>query len=202
MKVLVVGASGTIGNKIKHLLEDKGHEVIAVSRSTEPSVDITEPSSIEKFYDSLGEVDAIICVAGDATFTSLEKLSDDDVRLSVNSKLSGQVNMVRKGLSNLRGNGVFVITGGTLAYTPWPQASMISMVNSGLEGFVKGAALDLKNGCRIVIVHPPLVSETAAKLGMDTSPWPSADEVAKAYLEAIEGNITGKPLFVEGYEPA
>lgn len=53
-----------------------------------------------------------------------------------------------------------------------------------------------------MIVHPPWIAETAAKLGMDTTPWPNAAEAAHAYLQAVEGNRNGEPVFVEGYKPA
>ncbi len=59
------------------------------------------------------------------------------------------------------------------------QTSMITMVNAGLEGFVKAAALDLTEGRRIVIVHPPWVAETAAALGMDAAPWPNAAKTCR-----------------------
>lgn len=202
MKVLVIGASGTIGKAVTQLLKDKGNEVITASRSSQPAVDFTNPASIDEFYDQLDEVDAIVTAAGDAAFVSLDKLTDEQIQLSLNSKLMGQINMVRKGLSKLRANGVFVITGGMLAYSPWPQTSMITMVNAGLEGFAKATALDLTEGRRIVIVHPPWVAETAAALGMDASPWPDAAKTAEAYLGAIEGSKNGEPVFVEGYSPA
>jgi len=203
MKAVVIGSSGTIGKAVAQLLKDKGHEVVEASRSTQPGVNIDDAATIDNFYATLGQVDAIICAAGSAAFTTLDQLTDEQVRFSVNSKLSGQVNVVRKGLSNLSANGVFVITGGFLAYSPTPQTAMISMVNAGLEGFAKAAALGLTEGRRIVVVHPPWVAETAAKLGMDNpAQWPDAATTATAYLEAIEGSINGNPVFVKGYEPA
>lgn len=202
MRIVVLGASGTIGKAVSDLLKSKGHEVIAASRSTEPPVDIVDPATIDSFYEQIGEIDAIVSVAGDAAFVALDKLTDEQIQLSVNSKLLGQINMVRKGLPKLRPNGVAVITGGFLAYSPAPQTSMITMVNAGLEGFAKAAALDLTEGRRIVIVHPPWVAETAAQLGMDPSPWPNAAKTAEAYLDAIEGTQHGEPVFVEGYAPA
>ena len=202
MKVLVVGASGTIGKAVVRLFKDKGHDVIEASRSTNPAVNFTRPESLIEFYDRIDNVDAIVTTAGDAAFVSLDKLNEEQITLSLQSKLMGQVNVVRKGLSKLNPGGVFVITGGMLAYSPWPQTSMITMVNLGLEGFVKGAALDLSEGRRLVIVHPPWVAETAAALGMDATPWPNAAKVATAYLGAITGNQNGVPVFVAGYEPA
>ena len=202
MKAVLVGASGTIGHAIRDLLKEKGYEVIEVSRSTQPAVNIDDASSIDSFYATIGQVEVIVSAAGSAAFTSLDKLTDEDIQLSVNSKLLGQVNLVRKGLSKLKPNGVFVITGGILAYTPGPQTSMIAMVNAGLEGFARAAALDLTEGRRIVVVHPPWVSETATKLGMDASPWPNAATTAEAYLTAIEGSKNGEAVFVKGYKPA
>src|SRR6185312_3943523 len=180
---------------------EKGYEVIGTSRSGNPALDITNNSNIETFYKNLGEVDAIVCAAGDAAFSFLNKVTDANIQLSVNSKLLGQVNLVRKGLNNLRPGGVFVLTGGILAYSPMPQTSLISMVNIGLEGFAKAVALELTEGRRIVVVHPSWVAETAAKIGMDPAPWPDAKKTAIAYLEAIEGTNNGEPVFVEGYVP-
>ncbi len=201
MKIVVVGATGTIGKEVAKLLKENGQDVVEASRSSQPAVDFTNTASIDAFYEQIDEVDAIITVAGDAAFVALDKIGEADIQLSLHSKLMGQINMVLKGLKKLRPNGVFVITGGFLAYSPAPQTAMIAMVNAGLEGFAKAAALDLTEGRRIVIVHPPWVAETAAALGMDASPWPSAAEVAKTYLQAVVGNATGQPVFVEGYEP-
>src|SRR4051794_8972484 len=143
MRIVVVGATGTIGKAVAQLLKDKGHEVIEASRSTQPAIDITDPSSIDAFYSQIGEVDAIISVTGEAAFESLDKLTDEQVQFSVNNKLQGQINVVRKGLPYLHPNGVFVITGGFLIFKPAPKTSMYAMVNSGLDGFAKAAALDL-----------------------------------------------------------
>lgn len=201
MKALVVGSSGTIGKAVTELLKEKGMEVIGTSRSGNPALDITDPSNIETFFSNLGAIDAIVCAAGDAAFTSLDKITDADIQLSVNSKLLGQVNLVRKGLNNLRPEGVIVLTGGILAYSPMPKTSLISMVNAGIEGFTRAVALELTEGRRIAVVHPAWVAETAAKIGMDSSPWPDAKTTAIAYLDAIEGSANGEPVFVKGYEP-
>jgi len=202
MKILVIGATGTIGKAVVELFREKGHEVVGAARSSQPSLDITDSASIENFYRELGAVDAIVTAAGDAAFAPLDKLTEEQVQLSLNSKLMGQVNAVRKGLGSLKPGGVAVITGGMLAYMPWPQTSMITMVNLGLEGFVKAAALDLTEERRVVIVHPPWVAETAAALGMDATPWPNAAKVAEAYLAAVEGGENGAAVFVDGYAPS
>lgn len=133
---------------------------------------------------------------------SLAELSAEDIESAARGKLLGQVNLVRLGLSNLRPDGVFILTGGMSAYAPVPKMSASAMVNAGLEGFVRHASLDLQAGRRIVIVHPPPVREAVIQLGMDGARFPNAAAVAEAYLIALESKITGQPIFVEGYRPS
>ena len=201
MRVVVIGATGTIGAPVVHLLSRSGHEVIGVSRNSDPRVNLDEPASIDALYDAIGEVDGVVCIAGNAAAGPLATVTDEQLGLCLHSKLLGQVNVVRKGCSRVKPGGVLVITGGMLAHTPWPNTSTVAMVNAGLEGFVRAAALEMQEGRRVVIVHPPLVRETAAKWGRDESPWPQATVVADAYKTAVEGTMTGVPVFVDGYSP-
>ncbi|MEP7307419.1 MAG: short chain dehydrogenase [Acidobacteriota bacterium] len=201
MRVVVIGATGTIGAPVVDLLSRSGHEVIGVSRNSDPRVNLDEPASIDAFYDAIGEADGVLSIAGNAAAGPLGTVTDEQLGLCLRSKLLGQVNVVRKGFSRVKPGGVIVITGGMLAYAPWPNTSPVAMVNAGLEGFARAAALEMQDGRRVVIVHPPLVRETAAKWGRDETPWPQATAVANAYKTALEGTMTGVPVFVDGYGP-
>ncbi|MEJ2598520.1 MAG: short chain dehydrogenase [Anaerolineales bacterium] len=203
MKVVVVGATGLIGKAVTDLLSEKGHEIVRASRHSQPGVDITDPASIGAFYKAIGKVDAIISAsAGTSSYATVSELTDEGIDQDLKSKLMGQVNLVRQGLSKVRTGGVFILTGGIFAYNPWPKSSVIAMVNLGLQGFARGAALDLKDTHRIVVIHPPAVREWAIKMGMDGAPWPVAATVAETYLEALEGSVSGQAVFVDGYGPA
>ena len=204
MKVVVIGASGLIGKAVTTLLTDKGYEVVQASRNTEPSLNLDDPASIEAFYETLGEVDAVICAApqGGGGMGPLTGFSDELVDLYTKSKLLGQVNLVRKGLSNIRPGGVFILTGGMSGFIALPKSSISGMLNIALDKFVSRVASELQDGRRIVIVHPAAVREWGVKLGMDGSRLPSVTTVAETYLKALEGTNTGEPIFVEGYSPA
>jgi NAD(P)-dependent dehydrogenase (short-subunit alcohol dehydrogenase family) len=202
MNVLLIGASGTIGKAVDHLFTEQGFTLIGASRSTQPGVDFTDLASIDAFYGQIGDLDAMLIVGGDAAFGPLDQLTDSQIELTLSSKLMGQINMARRGIARLRPNGVLVMTGGILAYTPWPGTSMVAMVNAGLEGFVRAAALDMTQGRRLVIVHPPLVAETAGLFGLDSTQYPTAATVARAYLEAVTSGRNGTAVFVSGYAPA
>jgi len=203
MKVVIIGASGLIGKAVTALLTDKGHEIVQASRNTQPSLNLDDPACIEAFFKTLGEVDAVICAApqGGGGIGPLTGFSDEGIDAYTRSKLLGQVNLVRKGLSNIRPGGVFILTGGMTGFLPMPKISVSAMLNIALDKFVSRVAPELQDGRRIVIVHPPAVREFAVQHGMDGAPYPNAAAVATTYLKALEDTITGQPVFVEGYHP-
>ena len=203
MKVVIIGATGLIGKAVTALLTDKGHEIVQASRNTQPSLNLADPASIEAFYKTLGEVDAVISAApqGGGGIGPLTGFSDEVIDSYTKSKLLGQVNLVRKGLSNIRPGGVFILTGGMSGFASMPKISISAMLNIALDKFVSRVALELQDGRCIVIVHPPAVREFAVQIGMDESRLPNAATVATSYLKALEDTNTGQPIFVEGYGP-
>jgi NAD(P)-dependent dehydrogenase (short-subunit alcohol dehydrogenase family) len=194
MKILVVGATGTIGRAVVAALSPR-HDIVPVTRRhTAIAADLAQPDSIRVLYQALGQVDAVVCAAGDAKFAPLDQLSDSDFQFSLNNKLLGQVNLVRYGLTHVRDGGSFTLTSGILARAPMPGSAAVSLVNSGLEGFVRAAALEAPRGIRVNVVSPPWVTETLQALGMDPSQGLPAAWVARSYVESVEGKQTGVVL--------
>jgi NAD(P)-dependent dehydrogenase (short-subunit alcohol dehydrogenase family) len=191
MRILVVGATGTIGREVVKALSG-GHEIVAVSRSHTPiTVDLGDPASVRAMYAAVGRVDAVVSAAGSARFAPLGRLSDDDLAFSLGNKLMGQVNLVRFGLAGIADGGSFTLTSGVLARLPMPGSAAISLVNAGLEGFVRAAALEAPRGIRVNIVSPPWVTETLVALKMDPSQGLAAAVVARAYVQSVTGRQTG-----------
>lgn len=88
------------------------------------------------------------------------------------------------------------LTSGMLSYQPIPGSASISMVNSGIEGFVRAAALEMLRGMRVNVVSPVFVKETLEAMGMDSNGGMSAVKVALAYKESVEGKRNGETLNV------
>ena len=195
MKIVVIGASGTIGSALVKLLKQK-HQVIAVSRSAgDRRADITDKASLEAALGAIGKVDAIVSAAGGAVFKPLAALTDADFEKCLHDKLMGQVNIVRTGAQHVLPGGSITLTSGILAQHPIPGSAAISLVNAGLEGFVRAAALELGAAkVRVNIVSPPWVKETLIALKMDPAPGLSADDVAKAYARSVEGSASGEVI--------
>jgi NAD(P)-dependent dehydrogenase (short-subunit alcohol dehydrogenase family) len=194
MRVIVVGATGTIGKAVVEALGAR-HEVLPVSHSGgRHRVDLGEPGSIASLFEAVGPVDAVVCAAGLAKFGPLGSLMEDDFFLGLRNKLMGQVNLVRLGLSRVADGGSFTLTSGVLGRRPTPGSAAISVVNAGLEGFVRAAALEMPRSIRINVVSPPWVSETLKALGQDPSQGLPAGVVARAYVASVEGTASGTIL--------
>jgi NAD(P)-dependent dehydrogenase (short-subunit alcohol dehydrogenase family) len=191
MRILLIGATGTIGRAIAAAF-GTGHDVIPASRhKADEKVDLSDPQSIRALLDRVGRVDAIVSAAGQAAFKPLAELSDADFAFSLNNKLMGQVNLVRFGFSSVADNGSVTLTSGILAHRPQPGAAAISLVNAGLEGFALAAALEAPRGIRVNVVSPPWVSETLKAMGRPVTGGLPAAVVAKAYVQCVEGQMTG-----------
>jgi len=194
MKVVLIGANGTIGRAIVELLAPR-HQVIQVARSSgEYRADLTDKTSIRQLFEAVSPFDAVVCAAGQAKFGALDTLSDEDFQFSLSNKLMGQVNLVRIGWRYIADRGSFTLTSGVLSSEPMPGSAAISLVNAGLEGFVRAAALELSPNARVNVVSPPWVSETLEAMGQDGSIGMPALKVANAYVESVEGQRTGELL--------
>jgi NAD(P)-dependent dehydrogenase (short-subunit alcohol dehydrogenase family) len=195
MKIVVVGSTGTIGAAVMRALARSGrHEIVGTSRHGEPALDIENPASIAEFFRAFHGVDAVLSCAGRGVFKPLAQLGDDDFEQSLQSKLMGQVHLTRAALSHVRDNGSITLTSGLLAQRPMRGSAAISLVNAGIEGFARAAALEAPRGIRVNVVSPPWVTETLEKLGMEVSAGLPADTVANAYVAAVEGTFQGHTL--------
>ena len=192
MRILLIGATGTIGSEVARALSS-GHEIVSVSRGhTAITVDIADPQSIRAMYQAAGKVDAVICAAGGARRKPLAELSDDDFDYSIRNKLMGQVNVIRYGFDHVSDNGCFIVTSGILGREPIAGSQAISLVNLGLEGFVAAAALEAPRGIRVNAVSPPWATETLQEYGMKGMNGLPAARIATAYGEALQSSETGR----------
>jgi NAD(P)-dependent dehydrogenase (short-subunit alcohol dehydrogenase family) len=199
MKIVVIGATGTIGKEVVRALENE-HEVVKVSNSQgDLRVDMTSTESIAALFKKIGWFDALICTAGPAKFSSLNEFTYEEYFFGLKNKLMGQVALFLEGRKYLNDGGAVTFTSGILSQEPMPGSSSISMINAGLEGFVRGAQLEMERGTRINCVSPAWVKETMEAMGMDSSPGIPAAQVAKVYVESLKDTHKGDILDVRKY---
>ena len=200
MKIILVGATGTIGQHLYTELS-KRHEVIRASKNKgEVKVDITSRDSIEAMYKEIGPFDALISVTGGAYFGSFEAMTEESMYQGIRSKMMGQINLVLSGRLYVRDNGSFTLTSGILSEDPIRNGTALSMVNGAVNGFVIGAAVELPKGVRINVVSPGLVEDSVDALGAAFPghvPVPM-EKVVKAYQKSAEGVLNGQIIKVYG----
>lgn len=192
MKIIVIGGTGTIGKAVVESLKNE-HEVMVIGyRDGDYSLDLGSKESIQSMFNDITDIDGVISTAGLANFGSLDGQSDSDIQLALNNKLMGQVNLVRVGMKHIKSNGFIILTSGTLAQHPMPGSSSVSMVNAGLEGFVRAAALEMPNDIKINVVSPSFVKETMEMMGMDSTHGISAADTAKVYKASVDMKESGE----------
>jgi len=194
MKIVLIGASGTIGRAVQAELSQRHEVVSANSTSGDFRVDIADPASIRQLYARVGEFDAVVSTAGKVHFGPLEQFTAEQFDVGLRNKLMGQVSLVTLGLAHIRDGGSFTLTSGLLNEEPIRQGASASMVNGGLEGFVRSAAIELPRGLRINLVSPTVIEEALPAYGpffRGVKGVPAA-EAALGYARSVEGAQTGR----------
>jgi NAD(P)-dependent dehydrogenase (short-subunit alcohol dehydrogenase family) len=194
MKVLVVGASGTIGRLVIKELAPR-HEIIEAGKNQgQYQVDITSEDSVRQLFNQVGKVDAIVAVAGNVHWGPLKEMTADQFKIGLHEKLMGQVNLTLIGQHFLNNGGSITLTSGSLSHDPYVGGASFSTVNSAIDGFVRGAAIELERDCRINSVSPNVLKEAWDIYGPGvpgTDPVPG-EKVALAYRKSVEGHQTGQ----------
>lgn len=199
-KVIVIGASGTIGSAVVSLLQHNVEVVRIGINSGDFQMDMGKPESIQQALSEIGGVDAIISVgAGPVAFKSVTDMTINDYRQSLQVKLLGQIDLVLQAIPYLSDGGSLTLTTGILNRDYIPLGSAAAMVNNAVEGFVQSAALELPRGLRLNAVSPTMLTESQAKYadffpGFESVP---AARVAQAYLKSIEGIRNGHIFTVD-----
>ncbi|RAF17377.1 short chain dehydrogenase, partial [Burkholderia multivorans] len=155
------------------------------------------PASIQGLLDAVGEVDAIVVAAGSVPFKPVTDLTRDDYLSALTSKVLGQVEFVTQGLDHVRDGGSITLTSGVLSRESVPTAAAAALANGALESFVMAAAPELPRGIRINAVSPNVLANSPHFHDAFAGMIPVTDEeVAAAFVRAVEGNVTGRTLTV------
>lgn len=180
MRILIIGANGVIGKLITPEFSEK-HEVITAGRNSgDLRLDIASIASLETMFQQVKALDACICVAGDSQTYEFSQLTDAHLQTGINSKLLGQISVVRIGQKYVNDNASFTLTSGKMGDNPVKGATGKAFVNGAINSFVLAASLDLPRGLLLNAVSP-------AKIGSVAD-----EEIIMAYRQAVESRATGE----------
>lgn len=198
-RILLIGASGTLGRAVVAELSPR-HDIVAAGRNSgDVRIDIADPNSIRAALTKAGPLDAVCCAAGSVEFLPLSEIAPASIgesryTLGLTDKLMGQVNLALAARDVLKDGGSITLISGLLSEHPIAGGTSASMVNGALEAFVRAAAIELPRGLRINVVSPGVFAESMAELaayfrGFESVPVARA---ALAFSRSVEGLQTGQ----------
>lgn len=160
MKIIIVGATGTMGRHLATAFE-KEHEIVRVaSGGGDIQTDITSLESIENLFEQTGPFDALVSTAGPSYVGPWKKMTDKEFRKGIEGKLMGQVNLVLIGQRYIKPKGSFTLIAGALTIDPQLNFSNAAAANGAIEAFVRAAAIELEDGIRINAVSPTVIEDS------------------------------------------
>ena len=203
MRILVIGATGTVGQNVVRALsahhEKVGQgqlEIISASRSsTEHPVDCRDDASVAALFDSIGTVDAVVSTIGGAKWASASDAGLETYASTVNGKLLCQVRITLAARGYVRPGGSVTLTSGIVGSFAFPGGSPSAIANLGLDAFVKNAAAELPH-MRLNTVSATVLEESAdayAAVFPGFAAVPGA-VAAAAFVRSVYGAETGQTI--------
>ena len=199
MKILIVGASGSVGSAVAADLGAEFEIITAGSNSGDVLVDITSSQSIIAMYAKVGKIDAVVSTVGKVAFKPLNELTEIDFNSSFANKFMGQINLVLLGQKYLSTGGSFTLTSGILSHEFIPNGLCASAVNGAINSFVKASALELMHSdLRINAISPTILEGSYQDFyPLFSGFYPvSSKKVAFAYRKSVTGVQTGQVFSV------
>jgi NAD(P)-dependent dehydrogenase (short-subunit alcohol dehydrogenase family) len=195
MKIIIVGASGTMGRYLKNAFEEEHEVITAATQGCDLRVDITSTNSIENMYKTAGAFDALISTAGPTFVGPWQELSDKEFRKGVDGKMMGQINLVLIGQHFINAKGSFTLITGALAQDPQKGFANASAANGAVESFVRAAAIELGNGIRINAVSPTVIENSPQYFPYFPGDIPvSMRQLEFGFRKALLGGNTGQVI--------
>lgn len=211
--ILVTGGSSGIGAAVCSMLADDGMTVYAASRSGRSprpdapgiipaSVDINDSASIisaiGRIKEEKGNLDAIVCCAGNGIGGAIEDTSSEEARYQFETNFFGTDNCIKAVLPLFRsqGHGRIITVTSVAGFIPIPYQGYYSSVKAALDMYMKALAIECRRfGIQCCSVMPGDVKtgftsarkRTAASQSPD-SPYYAQSQKSIAKMEHDEQN--------------
>lgn len=143
MRALVLGGKGDIGRAVTERFRQVGHEVFAVGRD---DFDLTNAKQIADFFESHGsDFDLLIHSGGYNVPKNFEVLTEEEIRISLDSNLFGFLDVVRRCCQRWQTNryGRIVVLSSLYGFLGRRGRLPYVMSKHALNGAVKTLAIEL-----------------------------------------------------------
>ena len=114
MKILLIGASGTLGQAVASTLGTH-HQLIRAGRhGGDVQVDLTDDASVQALFAQTGTIDAVVATTGSVHFGPLADMTPAQFNQGLQNKLLGQVRLALAAQHHLSVGGSITLTTGII----------------------------------------------------------------------------------------
>ena len=150
---VVTGGSSGIGAACADALAGEGAGVLATGRRFDPGptshptlgqvahaqLDVTDESEVTRVFDSLPELDIVVCSAGVGTFGPIINATTESVRAMLEVHILGTLNCARAALRRMqpRRKGHIVVIGSHVAHRAFTDCAGYTAAKAGQLGLAR-----------------------------------------------------------------
>lgn len=158
MKVAITGRSLDAAVKAAKELSDDPSNILAL-QSDVSSLE-SEQKAIAATIEQFGKLDILVANAGVGHFASIETLSPELWKETIDTNLTGVFNSVKASIEALKQTKGYIVTIASLAGTNFfENGAAYNASKFGLVGFTQAVMLDLrKHGIKVTTIMPGSVS--------------------------------------------
>ncbi len=139
---VVIGGHSGIGEAVVAALSNRPGRVIAASRRD--GVDVTDPATLEAFFQHHGPLDHLVITAGSqAPGDHFLALDNAAAKSAFDTKFWGTLAIIKAAAPHLKPNGSITLTSGFLARKTVPGTLVKTAMNAALEASAKILAREL-----------------------------------------------------------
>jgi NAD(P)-dependent dehydrogenase (short-subunit alcohol dehydrogenase family) len=158
MKVAITCRNLSAAKEAAALLSSDASRVLALE--SDASSMASEAAAVKAVTDRFGALDVLVANAGVGHFASIENLTEEEWKSTIDTNLTGVFNSVKSGIEALKKSNGYIITIASLAGTNFfENGAAYNASKFGLVGFTQAIMLDLrKYGIKVTTIMPGSVA--------------------------------------------
>ncbi|MES2881492.1 MAG: SDR family oxidoreductase [Bacteroidota bacterium] len=158
MRVAITSRSLSAAKEAAALLSNDSAKVLALE--SDVSSMASEVSALAAAIDHFGQLDVLVANAGVGHFNSIETLTEEHWKDTIDTNLTGVFNSVKASIEALKKSQGYIITIASLAGTNFfENGAAYNASKFGLVGFTQAIMLDLrKHGIKVTTIMPGSVA--------------------------------------------
>jgi 3-oxoacyl-[acyl-carrier protein] reductase len=199
MKVAITSRNIDAAKKAAAALSNDNAKVLALQSDASDAA--SEAKAVQQTIETLGQLDVLIANAGIGHFASIEDLTTEQWKETIDTNLTGVFNSVKASIDALKKTKGYIITIASLAGTNFfKDGSAYNASKFGLVGFSQAIMLDLRQyGIKVTTIMPGSVaSHFNDHNPSDADAWKiQPEDIGQLVIDLLNMNPRSLPSKVE-----